>query len=725
MPNTLIPIQTYTLSSTASSVTFSNIPQNYTDLKVVVSARGTATSTEKVSDITLRINNDSGASYSYRGLTGVPGSSNTSTFVFTGSSSFQYLGFGTSSDATANTFGSTEFNFVNYTSSVGKSISVDTVAENNSSTTLLRFISGLWSPSTQAAISTLTFSLNSGNFDTNSTFTLYGISNGVKATGGTLTVAGGYAYHTFTSTGSFVPSQKINNAEVLIVAGGAGGGCKYGGGGGSGGVVYSSNQVLNAGNAYTVQVGSGGAGSSSAASAGVSGSNSIFGSVITAFGGGGGGSDDNTAGISGGSGGGSGTVGSGGSSTQSGTIGTNSFGYGNSGGKGYNSSSGTNYASGGGGGAGTVGLDAVTGPVGGSGGIGLSNWSSWGNVTSTGQNVSGTRYYAGGGGGSTGAGGVAGTGGYGGGGNGSNSGAGSAATANTGGGGGGGYGSGSAYAGGAGGSGIVIIRYPLSSDSYYKSDVILPSSYSLTLPPVSGYMLWLDASNTSSIISLGDSVVQWNDLSSNKYNFAQYTSANQPTTNTRKINGLNVLDFDGTNDKLISTNLSSVWNPFHNATGATFFVVTSLDVNQDQPMFTTSNDTTQIGMWLYTRSSSTDFAAAILNGTSNNFVSLEYSGTATYTANTPLVLSSVWNASNATAADRIKFYKNSGSETGQFGQSTQSYTSSNAIHPMYIGAWPGSNAFNGVIAEVIMYPGILSDSNRNAVSNYLKTKWGI
>lgn len=454
MPNTLIPIQTYTLSSTASSVTFSNIPQNYTDLKVVVSARGTATSTERVSDITLRINNDSSASYSYRGLTGVPGSSSTSTFAFTGSSSFQYLGFGTSSDATANTFGSTEFNFVNYTSSVGKSISVDTVAENNSSTTLLRFISGLWSPSTQAAISTLAFSLNSGNFDTGSTFTLYGISNGVKATGGTLTVAGGYAYHTFTSTGSFLPSQQIKGAEVLCIAGGGGGGL-LGGGGGAGGVLYASSQTLNAGNSYTALVGSGASGTTSRLSQGANGSNSVF-SSVNAIGGGAGGTDNGgsggaiTNGAVGGSGGGGGRGGTGGSGTQA---------QGNSGG---NSTASADFGSGGGGGAGTSGATGTT-SVAGAGGNGTNLYSSWHSITGTGV-LSASTYYVGGGGGGTCYNNTGALGGLGGGADGSgvNNGSttGAAGTANTGGG--GGASRESAPRGGNGGSGLIIIRYPLS-----------------------------------------------------------------------------------------------------------------------------------------------------------------------------------------------------------------------------------------------------------------------
>jgi hypothetical protein len=472
MPNTLIPIQTYTLSSSAASVTFSNIPQNYTDLKIVVSARGTTTNAERVSDITLRINNDSGSSYSYRGLTGVPASGTASSFAFSGTTVFQYFGFGTSSDATASTFGSTEFYFPNYTSSVGKSISVDTVGENNASTTLLRLIAGLWSPSTQAAISTLAFSLNSGNFDTGSTFTLYGISNGVKATGGTLTVAGGYAYHTFTSTGSFLPSQKITGAEVLAVAGGGGGGSRMGGGGGAGGALYASTQTFNAGTLYTALIGAGGAGGAATNSGsfpGTQGGNSQI-SNLNAVGGGFGSLGNSASATDGGNGG---SGGGGGSKNSSSTAGGSpTSGQGNAGGSSFAEA----YSpSGGGGGAGAVGGNA-TATAGGNGGAGSTNYTTWHSITGTGV-LSGSLYYIAGGGGGVRFATAATTGGIGGGGAGAtqnpsnpfNGTAGVAGTANTGGGGGGGGQSGvdtspqyQALAGGAGGSGLIIVRYPLS-----------------------------------------------------------------------------------------------------------------------------------------------------------------------------------------------------------------------------------------------------------------------
>ena len=96
----------------------------------------------------------------------------------------------------------------------------------------------------------------------------------------------------------------------------------------------------------------------------------------------------------------------------------------------------------------------------GNGGVGTSTYSSWGLATSTGQNVSGTVYFAGGGGGGSypyNGEGSGGTGGYGGGANGyTGFGGGSNGSSNTGGGAGG---AGEGAFTSNGGSGVVIIRY--------------------------------------------------------------------------------------------------------------------------------------------------------------------------------------------------------------------------------------------------------------------------
>jgi hypothetical protein len=79
-----------------------------------------------------------------------------------------------SSGATANTFGNAEIYFSNYASSAYKSVSIDEVSENNSSSFWYLSIAGdLWSNTT--AINQITLTAYSGNFAQYSTASLYGI----------------------------------------------------------------------------------------------------------------------------------------------------------------------------------------------------------------------------------------------------------------------------------------------------------------------------------------------------------------------------------------------------------------------------------------------------------------------------------------------------------------------------------------------------------------------
>lgn len=260
--------------------------------------------------------------------------------------------------------------------------------------------------------------------------------------GGSITISGGYRYHTFTSSGSLtVPSGYSASAQYLVVAGGGSGGYLHGGGGGAGGYI-SSSTTISAGT-YTITIGAGGASSNPNGIQG--GSSSAFG--VTAVGGGfGSGRDGGTTGGSGGSGGG----GKGGNVQYAGGSGT--AGQGN---------------------AGAAGNGAWAGAEGGGGGGGASSAGSVGTIAAGGNGGNGATWFdgvtraGGGGGGSTTTNGAypAGSGGSGGGGGG---GAGVtnaiAGTANTGGGGGGsGYNPSGVGAAGAGGSGVVIVRYAVPS----------------------------------------------------------------------------------------------------------------------------------------------------------------------------------------------------------------------------------------------------------------------
>jgi len=470
MNETLTKLQTVVVDASApTSVTFSNIPQSYTDLKIVVSIRNSRSGFDRA-PLTMRLGNgsvDTGSNYSYRDLQGIDGS----TAATTSSGTYIQIGNTPSSTSATSTFGNMEIYIPNYTSSTAKSISVDYGDESTSTSWMVAALGGLWNNTAPINIITFQDFITSSSFLQYSTFTLYGVKNlsttygnSIKATGGTITTDGTYVYHTFNSTGAFQPSTRLL-ADVLVVAGGGGGAGSDAsdGGGGAGGVIYFTSQPLTNGTSYACTVGSGGA-------VATNGVNSYFGSLTAAVGGGGGNGNDNNVGQSGGSGGGAGTGGStttnaGGSSTQTGT-GAAAY-YGNAGGSGTGSGSGSGrrYNGGGGGGAGTAGGNA-SGSNAGNGGDGTSAFSTLLYATNTGVNVNGTYYIAGGGGGWAGgesSHGTPGTGGLGGGGNGGiNSSGPTVGAVNTGSGGGaGGFQSGSRYAGVAGGSGLIIIRYKM------------------------------------------------------------------------------------------------------------------------------------------------------------------------------------------------------------------------------------------------------------------------
>jgi hypothetical protein len=443
--STYTPIATQTLSTSAPSVTFSSIPQGYTDLVMIINTGATI-----ADDIGCQFNGDTGSNYSFTVLSG-----NGSSAVSGRATNATRLNFTSNAYMRTTLTQNTIINFENYSNSTTYKTVLNraNIAEGASEA-----IVGLWRSTSAITTIRVFCDHNAGSFVSGSTFTLYGIQVGnaaQKAQGGNIVTSDGtYVYHTFTSSGAFVPNEALS-VDYLVVAGGGGGGWSQGGGGGAGGmrctVTASGGTPGTAESAlsltaksYPVIVGAGGAGSTLSQSFGANGGDSVFGS-ITSTGGGGGGTGGVT-GQNGGSGGGTGGNGPGG------TFGTGVTTQGFNGGTA--STSAPNYGGGGGGGAGVAGGNG-TSTVGANGGNGKATSISGLSVT-----------YAGGGGGSTFAGGSPGTGGTGGGGNGGASSSGQAGfpgTANLGGGGGGsGYGPsfpGTAGNGGNGGSGIVIIRY--------------------------------------------------------------------------------------------------------------------------------------------------------------------------------------------------------------------------------------------------------------------------
>jgi hypothetical protein len=167
MADTFVKIATVTVGSGgAATMEFTSIPSTYTDLVVKTSirtSRGTFTA-----DL-IRVDfNGSSTNQSSRLLEG-----SASTAASFSLSTTQVIA-GTTSVSTANTFSNGEIYIPNYAGSANKSISADSVAENNATSGPLYLASGLWSNT--AAITSITLTdVNSATFQQYSTATLYGI----------------------------------------------------------------------------------------------------------------------------------------------------------------------------------------------------------------------------------------------------------------------------------------------------------------------------------------------------------------------------------------------------------------------------------------------------------------------------------------------------------------------------------------------------------------------
>jgi len=170
---------TYTLISSvtvgsggAANIEFTSIPATYTDLLIVLSARSNTTFGADGFFAVLEFNGStSNRSMKYiRNYNGTVGSFST----LNGLTNNIISGLNPS-DYTANTFNNNQYYIPNYAGSNNKSVSIDSVTENNSTDILQYLTAGLWSDS--SAITSIKINPSPASFVQYSTAYLYGISN--------------------------------------------------------------------------------------------------------------------------------------------------------------------------------------------------------------------------------------------------------------------------------------------------------------------------------------------------------------------------------------------------------------------------------------------------------------------------------------------------------------------------------------------------------------------
>jgi|688.fasta_scaffold1181052_1 hypothetical protein len=156
--STYTPIATTTLGSAASTYTFSSIPSTYTDLVVVNS--GTLNSTR---NCTVRLNGDTGSNYSW-------------TYLYGDGSSASSARASNTSEGLINYVGTEQSTTILQINNYSNSTTYKTVLSRASSSVLgTMTVVLLWRNT--AAVTSLTLTSAAGQFQTGSTFTLYGIAS--------------------------------------------------------------------------------------------------------------------------------------------------------------------------------------------------------------------------------------------------------------------------------------------------------------------------------------------------------------------------------------------------------------------------------------------------------------------------------------------------------------------------------------------------------------------
>lgn len=172
MPNTLTLIASTTVGAGGTSgVQFTGITGTYTDLVLKLSLRSNYAGITEGVNLTF---NGNTANYSYRYLQGAGSGAPSSSSVSGGT--YIQIGLQDAANNTASTFGNMEIYIPNYSlTTINKSISADSVGEDNATTSYQRLAAALWANT--AAITQIDLVPSLGTLWTQySTATLYGIS---------------------------------------------------------------------------------------------------------------------------------------------------------------------------------------------------------------------------------------------------------------------------------------------------------------------------------------------------------------------------------------------------------------------------------------------------------------------------------------------------------------------------------------------------------------------
>lgn len=252
---------------------------------------------------------------------------------------------------------------------------------------------------------------------------------------------------------------------------------------------------------------------------------------------------------------------------------------------------------------------------------------------------------------------------------------------------------------------------------------------------ISNLLSWHDASDSASCLNStspetpatnGQTVTRWKDKSGNGYHLDQGTGISQPTISTGALNGRQVLNFDGSNDSMV--------------TGFSY----ALAASKTMSIFVVGkSDISTPAAWLaFHRTGQPDYSSCFSNlvvtGTTWLQMGIGDGGLAAASYNvwtTSQTITSYFMQATRMSTSAISHRRNGAAATLADGNGTMVIGSwmslGSGSYRMVVGAREGDTNdtpdyfHDGQIAEVIIYNAVLSDADTGRVERYLSSKWSI
>jgi hypothetical protein len=246
---------------------------------------------------------------------------------------------------------------------------------------------------------------------------------------------------------------------------------------------------------------------------------------------------------------------------------------------------------------------------------------------------------------------------------------------------------------------------------------------------IAGLSIWLDGQDSTTILNsvspdtpatVGQTVRRWLDKSGNGRHAEQTSGANQPTLASGGF-----VEFDGTNDILMLTNIASLTRNIGYVAVFSVYRPTSIQSgNANSFQFSTASGPPFVRIVSgYTTGPVFRLSARRLDGDSQQVVASSNGPT----AGVKYVQAAIFHYANAAAALRV--------DGAQVGSSSSFHVAGNTSDTDSAGAAIGGAPNNSTdafqashmgIQEVLVYVGtVLNSGQVNAIERYLARKWGV